>query len=114
VSGYCPDHDPILHATSVTCGGCRAESWPTDAEWITGKLVLATYAPEHEPGCPARRAPRTVLLDLGQDDQVIPALPERPRRCHGTAASTRQQCRGYARPGSAYCLHHGPERREAA
>jgi hypothetical protein len=106
-SGCCQDHDPILHATYVTCGHCGARSWPTDAEWITGTLVLATYAPEHEPGCPWRGFPATVLLDLGQDDQAIPAV-QRPRLCRATASSTGRQCRGHARPGSGYCSHHDP------
>jgi hypothetical protein len=110
----CADHDPILHATSVVCGECGATSYPADAEWVSPALILATFAPEHDRGCSWRGFPETVLFDLGQDDPQIPALPERPRRCHGTAASTRRQCRGYARPGSAYCLHHAPERREAA
>jgi hypothetical protein len=107
------DHDPILHATSVTCGACGTESWPADAEWITGTLVLATFAPEHDRGCSWRGFPETVLLDIGQDNTAIPALPDRPRRCRGTAISTRRQCRGYARPGSAFCASHGSVRRAA-
>jgi hypothetical protein len=109
---YCPDHDPILNATHATCACCGAESWPTDAAWITGDLLLATYDPEHEPGCPWRGYPRTVLLDHGQDDDGIPAV-ERPRRCRGIAASTGRPCRHYARPGSGYCSAHDPERRAA-
>jgi hypothetical protein len=110
MSGYCADHDPILHATSVTCGTCGTESWPTDAEWVTGTLVLVTYVGDHEYGCPNRRPIRTVLLDLGQDNPVIPPV-ERPRRCRGTATTTGQQCKHYARPGSGYCVHHDPQRR---
>ena len=106
------DHDPILHATRVTCRTCGAESFPTDAEWITGTLLLATYEPGCERGCPWRGFPSTVLLDLGQDDLSIPAV-ERPRRCRGTAVSTGQQCKRYARPGSGYCSRHGPVREEA-
>jgi hypothetical protein len=112
VIGYCRDHDPILHAGYVTCGTCGAESWPTDAEWVTGELVLAAFAPEHEPGCPWRGHPRTVLLDLGQDDRKVPSV-ERPRRCRGIAVTTGQQCRHYARPGSGYCRSHDPQRRAA-
>ena len=107
---YCPEHDPILYAPPITCGVCGATSWPADAEWVTGTLVLAAYAPEHERGCPNRRSFATVLLDLGQGDPDIPALPERPRRCSGTAATTGQRCRGYARPGSSFCVHHDPLR----
>jgi hypothetical protein len=108
----CPGHDPLLRAASVTCGCCGAESWPTDAGWVTGTLVLATYSPEHRPGCPWRGFPGTVLLDLGQDDLSIPAV-ERPRRCRGTATTTGRQCRHYARSGSGYCRSHDPQRREA-
>jgi hypothetical protein len=113
VTRYCADHDPILAAGYVTCGQCGGVSWPTDAEWVTGTLVLVTYAPEHEPGCPWRGHPRTVLLNEGQDDD--PGIPsvERPRRCRGTAKSTGRPCRHYAQPGSGYCAHHGPTRREA-
>ena len=111
MSGYCPDHDPILHATYVTCGSCGARSWPADAEWMTATLVLATYAPEHEPGCPWRGFPSTVLLNLGQDDPAIPSLPG-PRLCRGTAATTGRQCRQHARPGSGFCQYHDPTQRE--
>jgi hypothetical protein len=110
---YCPDHDPILHATNVVCGECGATSYPVDAEWVGPALVLATFVPEHEPGCPWRSFPETVLLDLGQDDLSIPGV-ERPLRCRGTAATTGQRCRQYARPGSGFCFQHDPDRREAA
>lgn len=111
MTGHCPD--PLLDAGWVECGACGARSWPTDAASITGTLVLAAFSPEHEPGCPWRGHPATVLLDRGQDDQAIPALPQRPRRCRGTAISTGRQCRSYARPGSAFCASHSPERRAA-
>jgi hypothetical protein len=111
---YCADHDPILHATSVVCGDCGAMSFPVDAEWVGPALVLATFVPEHESGCPWRGFPGTVLLDLGQNDLSIPALPQRPRRCRRTAVTTGQQCRHYARYGSAFCRQHDPQRREAA
>jgi hypothetical protein len=107
---YCPRHDPILNATHVTCPDCGAESWPTDAEWITCTLLLVTYDPDHQPGCPWRGHPSTVLLDLGQDDTGIPAV-ERPRRCRATAKGTGQPCRHYARPGSGYCAQHGEQAR---
>lgn len=104
--------DPIRYAASVVCGRCGAESWPTDAAWMDAALVLVTYAPEHEPGCAWRGHPRTVLLNIGQDDDGIPSV-ERPRRCRGTAKSTGQPCRHYARPGSGYCSRHDPAGREA-
>jgi hypothetical protein len=112
---YCPDHDPILHATNVVCGECGATSYPVDAEWIGPALVLATFVPKHEPGCPWRGFPETVLLDLGQDDLSIPSPPERSRRrCRRTAITTGQQCRHYALYGSAFCRQHDPQRREAS
>jgi hypothetical protein len=110
VVSYCPGHDPILHAAPITCGNCGAVSWPADAEWVTGALVLAAYAPEHERGCPSRGLPAAVLLDVSQNDPEVPALPQRPRRCRGTAATTGRRCRGYARPGSAFCVRHDPLR----
>ena len=78
--------DPIRYAASVVCGRCGAESWPTDAAWMDAALVLVTYAPEHEPGCAWRGHPRTVLLNIGQDDDGIPSV-ERPRRCRGVSNS---------------------------
>jgi hypothetical protein len=109
VIGYCADHDPILAAGSVACGECGAESWPADAEWVTGTLVLAALVPEHEPGCSWRGFPGTVLIDVDQFGERIPAVP-RPRRCRGVAVTTGQPCRNHARPGSGYCLRHDPAR----
>jgi hypothetical protein len=112
VTGYCADHDPIMAAGWVECP-CGSRSWPVEAEWVTGTLVLAAFDPEHEPGCPHRGFPRVVLLDRSQDDLSIPPV-DRPRRCRGIAATTGQRCRARARPGSGYCSSHGPAREEAA
>jgi hypothetical protein len=102
---YCADCDPILHAGCIDCP-CGSRSWPVDAEWVSDGLLLATFVPEHGPGCPHRGFPRVVLLDRGQDDQSVPPV-DRPRRCRGTAATTGQRCRARARPGSGYCAQHG-------
>ena len=51
----CPDCDPILLATSVKCGICKADSYPVGAEWITDTLILANFDQTHDANCPRRR-----------------------------------------------------------
>ena len=109
---YCPDHDPILISTSVTCGSCKTESWPVDAEWITDRLILASFDQAHEPGCPRRAtACGTILIDLDAAADEIPHV-KRPRICKGeTKAGTR--CKNPAGKASSWCSAHDPARRDA-
>jgi len=111
-SGYCPDCDPILKAGTLTCP-CGAVSYPVRAEWVDNWLILAEYEGhgEHRWGCPNRHA-RVVLVDLGAECQEVPAVI-RPRSCRAIASTTGRQCRHSARPGSAYCARHDPDRQEA-
>jgi hypothetical protein len=112
MTGYCPDHDPILLAGTLTCG-CGLMCYPVRAAWAGDGLILAEFEDHgYAPGCRARRGTRVVLVDLGAQSQEIPAVI-RPRRCRAVAATTRRQCKSPARPGSAYCGWHDPERQEA-
>jgi hypothetical protein len=110
VTGYCPDCDPILAAGSLTCE-CGVVCWPTRAAWVSDGLILAEFEDGgHHYGCPHRHA-RVVLIDLDAESQEVPAVI-RPRLCRALAATTRRQCRHPARPGSAYCTQHDPDRQE--
>lgn len=112
MTGYCPAHDPILAAGWLTCHPCGAVSYPVQAEWIDGGLILAEYEDGgHHYGCPNRHA-KVVLVDLGAKSEDVPAVI-RPRSCRAMAATTGRQCRKPARPGSAYCTQHNPDREEA-
>jgi hypothetical protein len=107
-----PDLDPILLAGSLTCG-CGLACWPTRAAQVGDGLILAEFEDHgYAPGCGARRGARVVLVSLDAEDPEVPAVI-RPRRCRAVAATTRRQCRSPARPGSAYCGWHDPERQEA-
>lgn len=107
---YCPDHDPILIATSVTCGTCKAESYPVTAEWVTETLILASFDQTHEPGCRRRStACGTILIDMAAPTNEIPHVI-RPRICRGTTKAG-TSCMAYAGKGSAYCATHDPARR---
>lgn len=111
MTGYCPAHDPILEAGSLTCE-CGLVCWPTRAAWVSDGLVLAEFEDHgYAPGCGARRGSRVVLVYLDAESQEVPAVI-RPRRCRAVAATTRRQCKSPARPGSAYCGWHDPERTE--
>jgi hypothetical protein len=106
-----PDRDPLLAAGSLTCHPCGAVSYPTDAAWIGGRLILAGFEDhrDHRWGCPDRHA-RVVLVDLDAESDDVPAVI-RPRLCRAMATTTGQQCRHSARHGSAYCGQH--DRQEA-
>ena len=43
MTGYCPEHDPILACGFLRCGLCGHAAWPTDAEWLDGGTILASY-----------------------------------------------------------------------
>lgn len=110
MSGYRAEYDPILHATNVVCSGCQSVAYPVDAEWITDRLILASYEDVCRPGCPGRRqGGDTILVDLDAESAAIPKLPG-PRRCKGTTVRTGQPCKSYAVKGSAYCVQHDPVR----
>ena len=53
-----------------------------------------------------------VLVDVDTECQEIPSVI-RPRLCRAIASTTGRQCRHSARPGSAYCAWHDPDRQEA-
>jgi hypothetical protein len=108
---HCPGHDPLLIAGSTTCRSCGTVNYPASAEWMSGSLILATFDPEHEPGCTNRGNPQTILIDLDAETQGVPGTP-RPRRCRGTTAAG-NACKAYPQPGSGFCGHHNPARRPA-
>lgn len=45
------DADPYLCAMMWSCAWCGAEAYATDASWLAGDLVLATYAQPHRGEC---------------------------------------------------------------
>ena len=111
MTGYCPAHDPILLAGSLTCA-CGLVSYPTRAEWIDDELILAEFEDHgYATGCQARRGGKVVLIDLDAESQEVPGVI-RPRHCRAIAATTGRQCKSPARPGSAYCGRHDPESQE--
>ncbi len=111
MTGYCPAHDPLLVAGWLTCG-CGLVRYPTRAEWVGDALILAEFEDHgYAPGCQARHGGKVVLVDLDAESQEVPPVI-RPRHCRATAATTGRQCKSPARPGSAYCGRHDPERQE--
>ncbi len=110
---YHPDYDPILVATSATCGTCLAVSYPVAAEWITDTLILASFDQTHEHGCTRRNtACGTILVNLDAASNEIPHVG-RPRICKGTTKAG-TACRNHARKASAWCSSHDPARQEPA
>ena len=108
----CPDHDALVAAGCNICGTCKQRSYPVDAGWVAGRLVLATFEQAHAPGCTNRHMASTVLIDLGADDATLPRVP-RPRSCRATAVTTGKPCKSPASPGSAWCRWHDPDRQAA-
>jgi hypothetical protein len=94
MTGYCPDHDPILVVGHLTCLHCKAASWPADAEWVAHDLILASFSRVHEPGCAAARStPETVLIQVSAADAGVCDPPQRTRAevaviCGTTCAAT--------------------------
>ena len=104
--------DPFLAAGSLTCG-CGLVCWPTRAAWVGAGLILAEFEDHgYATGCRERRGGNVILISLDAEDPTVPAVI-RPRHCRATAATTGRQCKSPARPGSAYCTRHDPERQEA-
>lgn len=93
---WCPDDDPMLCAGWVPCTQCREPAYPTAAGWLTGRHIIATYAP----GCP-HVAEQTRVVDL--TTMVVDP------RCRGTTR-TGTRCRLRARDGDGWCVHHQPQR----
>lgn len=113
MTGYCADCDPILRATSIICGGCKAESFPIDAEWVSDRLILVTYDNTHEPYCQRRNSSSTIVADMDAAADKTFMWPARPRVCRAMAATTGKACRNPAGRGSAYCAQHDPARKAA-
>ena len=107
---YCPDHDPLLLATSIICGTCKSESFPVDADWMPDGTILASFDAVHEPWCTRRPDFGMVLLVPGADP-LVPRV-QRPRTCRGTTRAGRP-CRNPAGKASAWCSSHDPDRQGA-
>jgi hypothetical protein len=110
VSSCCPDHDPLLRATSLACNSCGRKSYPVTADWLTGTLILATFDQDHERGCTNRNGCGTVLIDTTAEGETF-QTPQRPRLCRAIATATGQPCRAVAQAGSGYCYNHNRARR---
>jgi hypothetical protein len=95
VSGYCPDHDPILACGRHRCGQCGHTAWPADAEWLDDGTILASYPPACE-----HVGAATFLVDPS-------ALALSPFWCNALAVTTGEMCRRRPAPGSEFCRQHG-------
>jgi hypothetical protein len=97
VTGYCPEHDPILAYGHVRCRQCGHTAWPTDAEWLGGGTILATY-----PASCEHHEAVTFLVD--------PAALPSADWCQAFAATTGSLCRNRAAAGSVFCRQHSRKR----
>ena len=105
--------DPIVAAGFVTCSGCGQRSYPADAAWLDGQLVLVTFENGHATACPGQRdSGRTVLLDLAAKDDTIPNAPRLPVWCTATTAAG-ELCQCKAKAGSDLCGIHLAKQRAA-
>jgi len=87
--------DPLIHAGHVRCSTCRTASWPTDADWISETLILASY----EAAC-EHATPHTWIVDATAGPDPAAAL-----FCSGRTA-TGALCRNKPRPGTTRCHWH--------
>jgi hypothetical protein len=103
MSGHdrCPGCDPILCAGYCRCDVCGRAAYPSDAIWLDGGRLMAFY-----PAACDHHHDRAWLVTPGAGD--APA-----EWCQAIASSTGALCRQRARPGSPFCHHHDPARREA-
>jgi hypothetical protein len=121
VTGYCPDHDPIL-AGPFRCG-CGAEAYPVDAEWIGGALVLATF----EQVCRCAWSGRwTAVVTVGEDGSMFPPPRGNALRawryyqgrnmhqCAATAKTTGRRCAKTVKEPGGLCRVHRLAGQEAA
>lgn len=77
---WCAEHDPVIAAGYITCTACAERAWPVDAQWITDRLILATFgAADNAAGCRRYHKPRTLLIDLDTENEAILPPPERTR-----------------------------------
>ena len=91
---YCADHDPILACGFCRCGQCGHTAWPTDAEWLDGGTILATY-----PASCEHHGAATFLVDPA-------ALTPSGDWCNALAATTGSPCRNRPAAGSEFCRQH--------
>ena len=111
------DHDPILHVGYITCGGCKAESWPVEAQrW--GTHILATFEIfHHERTCQARRQLGTLLIDPVNADPSVPKVQRPPRpdtnRCKATTRAG-DRCLNGLKDGDFCGVHATRQRQEAS
>jgi hypothetical protein len=95
--------DPYLEARTWSCGRCGGEAWPTDAAWLTGQLVLATFAQAHRGGC---RAPRVWAILIDAEAAAPSSFPYPPADNSRRAREhyLRRPCRACGALGTArYC-----------
>jgi len=81
---WCPDCDPILRAGFIRCRVCGIDSYPADAEWVSGGLIIATYPP----ACGHRAAAMTWVVDpakLASAEPRCEAATQSGARCRNTA-----------------------------
>jgi hypothetical protein len=123
VSGYCPEHDPILAIPQpFRCGRCGTEAYATDAEWITGTLILATFEQEHRRDCGWPRQWGAVIDSSIDSDVPCPPSKNAGRarrhyreefRCTAPNAAG-ARCGNTARVRGGQCWVHGPAGQEGA
>lgn len=111
MTGRPRQRDPLLYARFLECRVCKRVSFPVDAEWLDGELILATY-----PGVCSHL--RTVTAVMGVRELVIDtAFADTELYLPGRRCASRnrlgRRCRAYANPGSCFCPAHVPAVRGA-
>jgi hypothetical protein len=67
--------DPLLQARIWCCADCGADAYPTDADWLTGELLLATFSQPHRGDCRSPRTWSAIVSDVARDGASMPYAP---------------------------------------
>jgi hypothetical protein len=116
VSGYCPDHDPILAIPQpFRCSYCGTEAYATDAEWLTGTLVLAAFEQDHHRECGWPRQWAALIDSSGGSDVPCPPRGNASKarrhyreefRCTATNRTNGLRCGNTAKERGGVCQVH--------